>query len=123
MKTIFLVEDNPFLIDIYKKKLEIAGFKLKIAETGGKAMHLLKEKAEEAPDLFILDIVLPEFDGWEILKSIKENPKFKNSKVIILSNLGQKEDIQKSQEMGADKYLIKAHFVPSEIVEEIKKLI
>jgi len=75
------------------------------------------------PDLLLLDIVLPKLDGWEILKRINENPNFKDLKIIILSNLGQREDIERGRELGAVKYLIKAHFTPSQVVEEIKKVL
>jgi len=120
MKSILLVEDDPFLIDIYRKKLEDTGFKVKVAETGEKA---LRSAQNEKPDLLILDIVLPQLEGWEILRRIKEKPELKSLKVIILSNLGQKEEVQKGLKMGAAKYLIKAHYTPSEIIEEIKKVL
>jgi DNA-binding response OmpR family regulator len=118
MKNILLVEDDPFLIDIYKKKLESSGFKVAIAETGEKALVLAREKR---PDLLILDIVLPELEGWEVLKRLKESKETKELKVIILSNLGQKEEVEKGLKLGAVKYLIKAHYTPSEIVKEIKE--
>lgn len=120
MESILLVEDDPFLVEIYTTKLKKAGFKVKVAESGGAALSSLKS---EKPDLLILDIVLPEIEGWEILRSIKEEPKLRNLKVVILSNLGQKEEVEKGLKLGAAKYLIKAHYTPSEVVEEIKKLI
>jgi CheY-like chemotaxis protein len=71
----------------------------------------------------LLDIVLPRIDGWEILKEIKRDDKLKDLKVIILSNLSQKAEIDKGMALGAIKYLIKAHYTPSEVVEEIKKIL
>ncbi len=120
MKSILLVEDDPFLIDIYTTKLKEAGFSIKVAINGEEAIRKIKEKK---PDLVILDIVLPQMDGWAILREIKSEPKFKNLKVIILSNLGQKEEVEKGMDLGAIKYLIKAHYTPSQVVEEIKKII
>jgi len=118
MQYILLIEDDPFLIDIYTTKLETSGFEVGVAKNGEEALDKLKEKK---PDLVILDIVLPRLDGWEVLARIKENPELKDLKVVALSNLGQKEEVEKGVKMGATKYLIKAHHTPAEVVEEIKK--
>ena len=120
MAKILLIEDDPFLIDIYTTKLKEKGFQVSVVVDGEEA--LLKVN-EENPDLVLLDIVLPQLDGWEILRKIKSNPKFKDLKIIILSNLGQKEEVEKGLKLGATKYLIKAHYTASEVVEEIKKVI
>lgn len=120
MKKILLVEDDPFLIDIYKKKLENSGFEVKVAKQGNKAIKLA---IDERPDLIILDIVLPEMDGWEILKKLKSDNKTKNIQVVFLSNLGQKQEVEKGLKLGAIKYLIKAHYTPSDVVKEIKKIV
>ena len=119
-KSILLVEDDPFLIDIYSTKLKESGFSVEVASDGESALRKVKEKE---PDLVILDIVLPQLDGWEILRQIKSDPKLKNIKIIILSNLGQKEEVERGVELGAVKYLIKAHYTPSEVVEEVKKIL
>jgi CheY-like chemotaxis protein len=120
MKTILLIEDDPFLIDIYKSKLKEDGFETEVAEDGDEALGKIKEKK---PDLILLDIVLPNVDGWEILKKIRSDPGLKDLKVIILSNLGQKDEVEKGIELGATKYLIKAHFTPTEVTTEIKKIL
>ena len=120
MKTILLVEDDPFLIDIYTHKLKISGFEVKLADNGRKALEIIKK---EKPDLVLLDIVLPEIAGWEVLKKIKDGGSNNDLKIIILSNLGQKEEVEKGLKLGAVRYLIKAHFTPSEVVEEIKKVL
>jgi len=120
MKKILLVEDDPFLIDIYSTKLKESGFSVEVASDGESALRKVKEKE---PDLVILDIVLPQLDGWEILRQIKSDPKLNNIKIIILSNLGQKEEVERGVELGAVKYLIKAHYTPSEVVAEIKQLL
>jgi len=120
VKHILLVEDDRFLIDIYSTKLKQSGFSVEVVTTGE---EVLKRIAEKKPDLLVLDIVLPQLNGWQLLKKIKANPKLKDLKVIILSNLGQKEEVEKGMSLGASKYLIKAHYTPSEVVGEIKKLL
>lgn len=119
-KKILIVEDDPFLIDIYTTKLKEVGFLVDVATTGEEALNKIKEKK---PSLMVLDIVLPHVDGWEILKRVKTEKNSKDLKVIILSNLGQKEEVEKGMKLGAVKYLIKAHYTPSQVVEEIKKII
>ena len=122
MKNILLIEDDPFLIDIYTTKLKEAGFSIEVATDGESGLRKLTEKKF---DLLVLDIVLPQIDGWEILEKVKSQKSklkgLKDLKVVILSNLGQKEEVEKGVELGATKYLIKAHYTPSEVVEEIKK--
>ncbi|RLF61992.1 MAG: response regulator [Thermoplasmata archaeon] len=120
MKKILLVEDDPFLIDIYTTKLKKSGFGMTVAKDGDSALRAVKE---EKPDLVLLDIVLPHIDGWEILKKIKNNKELKDVKIIVLSNLGQKQEVEKGLELGAVKYLIKAHYTPSEIVKEVEKIL
>jgi len=122
MKSILLVEDDPFLIDIYTTKLKEEGFSVEVAAGGEEGLKKLKEKSF---DLLVLDIVLPRIDGWKILEEIK-NPLQRYGgglKIIVLSNLGQKEEVEKGLKLGAIKYLIKAHYTPSEVVEEIRKIL
>jgi DNA-binding response OmpR family regulator len=120
MKKILLVEDDPFLVDIYNTKLSSSGFKVEVANDGKECIDKLNEFN---PDLVILDIVLPNMDGWEVLNQIRSNDKFKNLKVVILSNLGQKTEVERGLNLGVTKYFIKAHYTPGEIIEEIKKII
>ena len=120
MKQILLIEDDPFLIDIYTTKLKEAGFKIEVATDGEEGLRKLTEKKF---DLLVLDIVLPQIDGWEILKKVKADQKLKETPVLILSNLGQKGEVEKGMKLGATKYLIKAHYTPSEVIEEIKEVL
>ncbi len=120
MKKILLVEDDPFLIDIYSTKFKEVGFEVEVAEDGEKCLEKLEEKI---PDLLLLDVVLPNLNGWEIIRRIKKEERLKGLKIIILSNLGEKEEIEKGLKCGAEKYLVKAHYTPSEVVEEIIKIL
>lgn len=120
MQKILLVEDDPFLIDIYSQKLKKSGFEVVVETVGSKVLDAV---INENPDLLVLDIVLPEMDGWEILQKLSKNKKFSKLKVMVFSNLGQKSEVEKGIKLGAVKYLIKAEYTPSEVVEEIKKLL
>lgn len=118
--TILLVEDDTFISGMYQTKLSMLGYTVKVVEDGEEAWAELQR---ESPDLVLLDIVLPRKDGFEILSDIRSSEKLKNLPVILLSNLGQKPDVQKGLELGADDYIIKAHFTPSEVVEKIEKML
>lgn len=120
MKKILLIEDDTFLIDIYTTKLKEVGFDIDFAANDKEALTKIKENV---PDLIILDIVLPQCDGWVLIRKIKSDEKLKTIPIIILSNLGRKEEVEKGIELGAVKYLIKAHYTPSEVAEEVKKVL
>ncbi len=115
---ILLVEDDPFLIDIYSNKLREAGFNVVVSTDGNEVVQKAKE---EKPNVVLLDIVLPSMDGWEILRHMQDEGLLEKSKVIILSNLAQPSEVNKGINMGAIKYLIKAHYTPSEVVQEVEK--
>ena len=117
---ILLVEDDSFLLGMYATKFELEGFQVILAEDGEKAVRLAKE---ELPDIILLDIILPKLDGFEVLKLLKGEPATSPIPVILLTNLSQREEIEKGLKMGARDYLIKAHFMPSEVVEKIKKVL
>lgn len=119
-KKILLVEDDPFLIDIYNKKFTNAGYKVEVAEDGKKAMKSLKKST---PDLVLLDIVLPEIMGWQVLSEIRKNKKLSGLKIIVLSNLGQRQEVVKGLGLGAEKYLIKAQFTPAQVVAQVQSLL
>jgi len=120
MKQILLIEDDPFLIDIYTTKLKEEGYAVDVAEDGEEGLRMLRQKK---PDLLLLDVVLPSFNGWEILRKIKRTDDLKDLKVVILSNLGEKEEVEKGLNLGAAKYLVKAHYTPTEVIKEIKKIL
>ena len=120
MKKILLVEDDPLLLDIYTTKLQQSGFEVQTVEEGEKAVVAIQD---QKPDIVLLDIVLPHVDGWEILRQVQASEELKRIPIVILSNLGQKEEIEKGLRLGAVKYLIKAHYTPSQVVEEVVKLI
>lgn len=115
-RKIMWVEDDKFLSDIIARKLSTQGCTLLHATDGEQALKMLET---ETPDLILLDILLPGLDGFEILKRIKAGPR-KDVPVVLLSNLGQKTDIDKGKDLGAVRFLIKATVTLDEIVSEIK---
>jgi len=119
-QTILLIEDDPLLINIYSTKFKESGFEVQVADSGEKALSLL---TKISPSLIVMDIVLPHTDGWELLAVAQKQENLKNTKIVVLSNLGQKEEIEKGISLGADRYLIKAHFTPSQVVEEVRELL
>jgi len=119
---IFIVEDDKFLRDLIIKKLDTEGYETAFAVGGEEA---LKKIGEEKPDLVLLDLILPGIDGYEVLKQMKNNSSddIKKIPVIILSNLGQRDDVEKGINLGAVDFLIKAHFTPGEIIDKIKQVL
>jgi len=119
-KYILLVEDDKFLSEMYATKLTSAGFEIETAADGQAALQKIREKT---PDLILLDIVLPKMDGFEVLQFLKKDPALKNIMVIFLTNLGQKEEVDKGLALGANDYIIKAHFTPTEVVAKVKMVL
>ncbi len=119
-KKILVVEDDKFLRELIAQKIMKEGYDVIEAVDGEKGAESIKK---EKPDLVLLDLILPGVDGFEVLAKMKSDPATNQIPVIILSNLGQKDDIEKGLEMGANDYLIKAHFTPAEIMEKIRSVL
>lgn len=119
-KKIMWVEDDKFLSDIIARKLSREKCTLIHASAGEEAIALTEK---EQPNIIMLDILLPGIDGFEILSRLKANPKTKEIPVILLSNLGQKTDLDKGRELGAVRFLIKATVTLDEIIGEIKAVL
>ena len=117
-KRILIIEDDKFLLELLVGKLTKEQFDVSIALDGEEG---LKKVKQEKPDLIILDLVLPGMHGFEFLKKIKKDPKISQIPVIILSNLGQRQEIEQGIRLGAVDYLVKAHFTPNDIVKKVKK--
>lgn len=117
-KNILIVEDDEFLRGLLAKQLGSQGFTISEAINGREGEEKIKDLK---PDLVLLDLLLPDVDGFEFLAKVKQDPAISSIPVIILSNLGQKEDIDKGLKLGATDFLIKAQFTPEEIVDKVKK--
>ncbi len=117
---VLLIEDDTFLANIYKTKFEMEKFKVSVVGNGEEGLEVVKKKK---PDVVLLDILLPKMDGFAVLEELKKDDNLKHIPVVLLTNLGQKDDVEKGLAMGAADYLIKAHFKPSETVDKVKKVL
>ena len=100
------------------QKIIKMGYDLVVAVDGEEGVTKAKE---EKPEIVLLDIMLPGIDGFGVLTQIKADPNISETPVIMLSNLGQREDIDKALSIGATDFLVKAHFTPQEIIEKIQQ--
>lgn len=118
--SIVLVEDDSFISSMYRTKLVNLGYAVEVIEDGQAAWQRLQ--TDPLPDLVLLDIVLPKRDGFEILEGLRKTDRTKTLPVILLTNLGQKPDVERGMKLGANDYIIKAHYTPTEVVEKITNL-
>lgn len=117
---ILLIEDDPFLCNLLKIRLEKENFVLEIAKDGEEA---LKKLTQIQPTLILLDLILPKKSGFEVLEKISTDPQLNNLPVIIISNLGQTSDIQKGKQLGAIEYFVKAKISIDELINKIKEIL
>lgn len=120
MAKILLIEDDKFLRELIIQKLSKEGFDVVEGIDGEEGLKKIKE---EKPNLVLLDLLLPGIDGFEVLTRAKQDPEINKIPVLILSNLGDREDIEKGLKLGAADFLVKANFTPGEIIEKIKKIL
>lgn len=119
-KKILVVEDDPMISSMYKTKFEADGFEVFTADNGATGLELIKK---EEPDIVMLDIILPQLDGFSVLEQIKKDKTTKDIPAIMLTNLSTEEDKEKGKKMGALDYLVKASLTPGQISEKIKKIL
>jgi CheY-like chemotaxis protein len=117
-KKILLAEDDLFLQRMYATKLTDAGFQVLAADDGVKAVSLMKK---HKPDLALIDILMPKKDGFEVVEEIKQDADIKGIPIIFLTNLSEVEDVKRAKKLGVTEYLIKSHFLPSEVIEIVQK--
>ncbi|PIZ00964.1 response regulator [bacterium (Candidatus Howlettbacteria) CG_4_10_14_0_8_um_filter_40_9] len=117
---ILIVEDDTYISKMYQLKLNLDGYDVEVAENGRIGLDKVKTFK---PDIMLLDILMPEMDGFEVLKAIKEDSSIKNIPILIMSNLGQEDHIQKGKELGAIGYIVKTQYTPAKVVETIKEVL
>ena len=119
-KTILLVEDDAFVSDVYSARFKEEDVCFVLASDGREAMKKLKE---DTPDVVLLDIMMPYMDGMEVLEMMKKSDDWKDIPVLMLTNLSEKENIERAMKLGADDYIIKSHFTPSEVSDRVRVLL
>jgi DNA-binding response OmpR family regulator len=118
MRKVLIIEDDNFLQGLEGSKLKTEGYQVTVASTGEEAMVKIHE---EGIDLILLDLILPNFDGFEILKKIKEDDKLKDIPVIVFSNLSEDKDIDKARNMGVSDFMVKSNFTLDELVDHVNR--
>jgi DNA-binding response OmpR family regulator len=123
MARILIIEDDEILVEMYEAKFKMEGFEVEKAMNGKEGLEILKK---EKPDLILLDILMPEMNGFEFLKNIKKEPSYHSVPVILLTNLGDPEidmDREMAYALGVRDYLIKSRHTPDEVVKRAKDVL
>lgn len=116
---ILIVDDDEFLLDIYSTKFKENGF---LVETAKNVSEAMEKVVVFEPHTILVDLVMPNIDGFDIIQSLRKEMGA-NALIIALSNLDQEDDIKKAISSGADDYIIKANFTPSQVLEKIKSIL
>lgn len=116
---ILIIEDDRFISKMYQTKLDLEGYQVDAAENG---MQGLEKAKSFNPNLILLDLLMPELDGFGVLEALRGDESTKNIPVIVMSNLGQEDHVKKAMALGAKTYIVKSQFTPSNVVEKIKEL-
>lgn len=117
---VFLVDDDKFLLDMYRRKFKNDGAEVEIATGSEEALAKLRNGA--SPDIFVIDIIMPGMDGVELLQVIRKEKLAPNATVVMLTNESNKEKIEQAKSLGIKGYIVKATTIPTEVVEKIKKM-
>lgn len=120
MAKILIIEDDNDLREMYETRLTYEGFKVCVCDDGKNAVAITQK---EMPDLILLDIMIPNFSGFEVLELLKKNTETKNIPVIIMTVLDQESNKIKGLELGAEDYISKAKVMPDEVIEKVEKML
>lgn len=116
-KHVLIVEDDQFLVRALTDKLTRSGYEVASAIDGEKGLEAMRK---QFPDLILLDLVMPNVNGFQMLEEVRKDPTLKDARVIVLSNLGQQEDIDKAMKLGANDYLVKADVALKDVVAKME---
>lgn len=120
MAKIVIVEDDPMIAEIYRKKFSESGFEILMAISGEDVLNSAKK---EKIDIILLDLIMSKMDGFTVIKELRSGKYDSNIKIIIFSNLNQIEDQEKAMSLGANGFIVKSDYSPSELVAEVKRLV
>lgn len=119
-KKILVIEDDKYLREVLVEKLKKEGYGVVEAVDGEAG---LKETSDEKPDLVVLDIILPLMNGFDYLEAKGKDEALRTIPVIILSNLGQREDVERGMKLGAKDYMVKVHFTPNDLLAKVAAIL
>lgn len=117
-KKVLLVEDDDNLATVYQGRLEAEGFRVRRVPDGE---HALEAALDFKPDLILLDILLPNLGGFDVLDILRNTPETANTKIIMLTARSQQADKNKAGNLGADDYMVKSQVLLSDIVDKVEK--
>ncbi|MBN1779015.1 MAG: response regulator [Candidatus Buchananbacteria bacterium] len=117
---VLVVEDDPSISDLYHERLVEDGYQVFAAHNGHDGFVLAQSKK---PDLILLDIIMPDVDGYEMLQELKTSQSTKNTPVIIFSNLSQREEIEKGLKLGASDFIIKTSVTPTQMAKKVEEFL
>jgi len=118
---VLMVDDDQFLLNMYAVKMAASGFDVSTASSGEMTLRKLREGY--IPEVIILDIVMPGMDGLELLENIRQGKLAEKAIVIILTNQSHSADVERAKKLGVSGYIVKASSIPSEVLEEVQKII
>ena len=120
-RKILIVDDDSFLLDMYALKFSQSNFEVYTAESGAQAIEKLKGGL--SPDVMLMDIIMPEMDGFEMLAKINAEKLCPNCKKIVLSNKSQQSDIDEGNKLGVSGYIVKANSTPVEVINQVVEIL
>ncbi len=123
---IYLVDDDRFLLDLYAAKFKSAGDEVTAFPSASELLADLRKGVSDgspAPDALLIDLIMPDIDGFTALETVKKEGLAKGTKLIILSNEGQDAEIERARTLGIDGYIVKASAIPSEVLAEVTRTI
>ena len=120
-RKILIVDDDTFLLDMYAFKFSQYNFEVHTAKGGLQVIEKLKDGLN--PDIILMDIIMPEMDGFEMLEKINKDNLSPNSTKIILSNKSQQSDIDRGNMLGASGYIVKANSTPGEVISQVVEIL
>lgn len=117
---VLIIEDEKMLAEMYATKFGMDGYETIKAFDGSEGLAKAKETK---PDVILLDIIMPKLDGFAVLKELRKDEDFKNTPILLLTNLGQDDDIKKGKSLGADDYFVKSNHTPADVALKVKSML
>ncbi|MBU6427188.1 response regulator [Patescibacteria group bacterium] len=121
MKKIMFVDDDKFLMDMYSTKFSKAGYEVKAADSTETALKILRDSY--VPDIMLVDVVMPGMDGLDLVAAVRREKLAPGAIIIMLSNQGASEDIERAKKLGVESYIVKATTIPSDVLKEVEEIL